>query len=79
MNIGQPLMVIGLLFSSLVAIILAIAELKIKREVKALTAEKWQPHPEVAKLLRERRKYALIAVMLLLVGFVLQLAGTIML
>ena len=73
------MVIVGLIFSAFASLILALAELKIKREAKALTAEKWRPHPEVVKLLYERRKYALISVILLFIGFTLQLAGTIML
>ncbi len=73
------MVIVGLIFSAFASLILALAELKIKREAKALTAEKWRPHPEVVKLLYERRKYALISVILLFIGFTLQLVGTIML
>ena len=79
MGIGQILIIIGLLLSAISAGFLALAELKIKRESKVLVSKKWRPHPELVDLLRERRKYALYAVVLLFTGFVLQLVGTILL
>ena len=79
MGIGQMLIIIGLLLSAISAGFLAVAELKIKRESKVLVSKEWRPHPVLVDLLRERRKYALYAVVLLFTGFVLQLVGTILL